>query len=135
MVKIKVKKEMTLPELIQWGWKNGEEQRIFHGSKYGAVCFNDDGWVIIETAIEQDETFEVEVEEEITEETVISRLLEVRNAVPSKKTEWKDLKIFKSYIYGNHSISEIKNEYSVAIYILNDDMTMTLIWRNGGMVE
>ncbi|PTG23398.1 hypothetical protein [Staphylococcus chromogenes] len=135
MVKIKTKKEMNLPELIQWGWKNGEEQRIFRGSKYGSVCFNDDGWVIIETAIEQDETFEVEIEQEITEETVIFRLLEVRNAIPSNKTEWKDLKILKSYLYGNHSISEIKNEYSVAIYMLNDDMTMTLIWRNGGMVE
>lgn len=135
MVKIKTKKEMTLPELIKWGWKNGEEQRIFHGSKYGSVCFNDDSWVIIEQAIEPDETFEVEVEEEITEETVISRLLEVRNAVPSNKTEWKDLKILKSYIYGNHSISEIKNEYSVAIYMLNDDYTMTLLWKDGEMVE
>lgn len=24
MVKIKVKKEMMLPELIQWGWENGK---------------------------------------------------------------------------------------------------------------
>lgn len=39
MVKIKVKKEMNLPELIQWGWDNGEERIFFHGSKDGSVCF------------------------------------------------------------------------------------------------
>lgn len=135
MVKIKTKREMTLPELIQWSWDNGEEHRIFYGSKDGEVCFNNDSWVTIETAVEPEDTFTVEVEEEIDENTAIPRLLEVRNAVPSNKTEWKDLKILMSYLYGNHSISEIKNEYSVAIYMINDDMTMTLIWRNGGMVE
>ncbi|KAB2275170.1 hypothetical protein F9B63_07455 [Staphylococcus epidermidis] len=80
-------------------------------------------------------TFTVEVEEKITEDTVIFRLLEVRNAIPSKKTEWKDLKLLKSYLYGNHSISEVKNEHSIAIYILNDDMTMTLIWKDGKLID
>ncbi|MCE5093409.1 hypothetical protein KJB52_10830 [Staphylococcus chromogenes] len=132
MVKIKVKKEMTLPELIQWGWKNGEEQRIFHGSKYGSVCFNDDSWVIIERAVEPDETFEVEIEQEITEKTVIPEILHV-------------------YEYGGDTITSLDKNYSIsslikmnehrldlenlAFYMLNDDMTMTLIWRNGGMVE
>ncbi|MDT0692704.1 hypothetical protein RM611_03680 [Staphylococcus chromogenes] len=132
MVKIKVKKEMTLPELIQWGWKNREEQRIFHGSKYGSVCFNDDSWVIIERAVEPDETFEVEIEQEITEKTVIPEILHV-------------------YEYGGDTITSLDKNYSIsslikmnehrldlenlAFYMLNDDMTMTLIWRNGGMVE
>lgn len=80
-------------------------------------------------------TYTVEIEEEIKEETVIFRLLEVRNAIPSKKTEWQDLKLLKSYLYGNHSISEVKNEHSVAIYILNDDMTMTLVWKDGKLVD
>lgn len=130
MVKIKTKKEMTLPELIQWGWKNGEEQRIFHGSKYGSVCFNDDGWVIIETAIEQDETFEVEIEQEITEKTVITNLVEV----------YEYNEIIESAAHEERSITdalgeEVDNVSHLAFYMLNDDMTMTLIWRNGGMVE
>lgn len=130
MVKIKTKKEMTLPELIQWGWKNGEEQRIFHGSKYGSVCFNDDGWVIIETAIEQDETFEVEIEQEITEKTVITNLVEV----------YEYNEIMESAAHEERSITdalgeEVDNVSHLAFYMLNDDMTMTLIWRNGGMVE
>ncbi|MDT0679660.1 hypothetical protein [Staphylococcus chromogenes] len=130
MVKIKTKKEMTLPELIQWGWKNGEEQRIFHGSKYGSVCFNDDGWVIIETAIEQDETFEVEIEQEITEKTVITNLVEV----------YEYNEIMESAAHEERSITgalgeEVDNVSHLAFYMLNDDMTMTLLWRNGEMVE
>lgn len=79
-------------------------------------------------------TFTVEVEEEITEETIIFRLLEVRNAIPSKKKEWQDLKLLKSHLYGNRSISRVKNEHSVAFYNLNDDMTTTLIWKDGELV-
>ncbi|MDU0429182.1 hypothetical protein QVA60_01610 [Staphylococcus chromogenes] len=135
MAKIKVKKEMTLPELIKWGGVNGITNKKYIASEGGEVYFDGLGWFRTEVDVYPDETFEVEVEEEIDENTAIPRLLEVRNAVPSNKTEWKDLKILMSYLYGNHSISEIKNEYSVAIYMLNDDMTMTLIWRNGGMVE
>lgn len=62
----------------------------------------------IEHEIAINETFTVEVEKEITEETAIPRLLEVRNAIPSNETEWQDLKILKSHLYGNHSISEVK---------------------------
>lgn len=136
MVKIKTKKEMTLPKLIQWGWENEIRLQSFYGSNQGAeVAFSLGSEVSTEVPIEPEDVFEVEIEEEIDENTVIPRLLEVRNAVPSKKTEWKDLKIFKSYLYGNHSISEIKNEYSVAIYILNDDYTMSLLWKDGEMID
>ena len=38
-------------------------------------------------------------------------------------------------MYGNHAISEVKNKHSVAFYMLNDDMTMTLIWKDGAMVD
>lgn len=84
---------------------------------------------------EEKEAFTIEAKEEITEETVIPRLLEVRNAIPSKEGGWEDLKILKSYIYGNHTIAEVKNEYTVAFYMLNDDMTMTLIWKDGKLVD
>ncbi|UOC12414.1 hypothetical protein [Staphylococcus agnetis] len=133
MVKIKVKKEMNLPELIQWGWKNGKEHRIFYGSEGGEVHFNDDSWVTIETAVEPDETFTVEVEEEVKEETEIPRLVEVY------KTLRGDV---SSAAYSNKSINYIldaneryQNQPSKAFYMLNDDYTMTLIWKDGEMVE
>ncbi|AAX91375.1 ORF037 [Staphylococcus phage EW] len=126
MVKIKTKREMTLPELIQWSWDNGEEHRIFYGSKDGEVCFNDDSWVTIETAVEPDETFTFEVEEEITEDTVINGLVEVYRSYSG---------FLKSVMFPRESVRVAKRDVTVAFYMLNDDYTMTLIWRNGEMVE
>lgn len=138
MVKIKRKVEMTLPELIEWGFKNEIKNREFvcDQASYKSVIFNLNGWSEFSgkySYLPQD-TFTVEVEEEITEETIIFRLLEVRNTIPSKKKEWLDLKLLKSHLYGNHSISGVKNEHSVAFYNLNDDMTTTLIWKDGELV-
>lgn len=131
MVKIKVKKEMNLPELIKWGWKNGEEKRFFHGSNDGSVCFTEDSWVTIETAVEPDETFTVEIEEEITEETKIPVLIEVAKV---NKSDDKNLHV---YYYRGISIFEAKTNTieSKAFYMLDDDYTMTLLWKDGEMVE
>lgn len=134
MVKIKVKKEVTIVDLFALHYAREIKSKIYTSNNGGRVIFKLNDLYDIENGSYED-MFEVEVEEEIDENTAIPRLLEVRNAVPSNKTEWKDLKILKSYLYGNHSISEIKNEYSVAIYMLNDDYTMTLIWKNGEMVK
>ncbi|ALN76765.1 hypothetical protein [Staphylococcus agnetis] len=131
MVKIKTKREMTLPELIQWGLENGEEHRNFRGSNDGEVCFHDGSWVSIEIAVEPDETFTVEIEEEITEETKIPVLIEVAKV---NKSDDKNLHV---YYYRGISIFEAKTNTieSKAFYMLNDDMTMTLIWKNGAMIE
>lgn len=136
MPKIKRKVEMALPKLIQWVWENEFSDKAFY-SKYtgGSAFFEKEQTLYLEHETRKDDTFTVEVEEEITEETQIYRLLELRDSFTFKDGGWKDLNILKSYMYGNHSISEVKNEYSVAIYMLNDDMTMTLIWRDGAMVE
>ena len=135
MVKIKKEVEMTLPELIQWGWKNRITEKAFYSNlDGGSVYFDMLQNISIEHEIAVNETFTVEIKESITEETAIPRLLEVRNAIPLKEEGWKDLKILKSYMYGNRTVSEVKNEHSVSIYILNDDMTMTLIWKDGELV-
>ncbi|MCO4339828.1 hypothetical protein MTQ92_12330 [Staphylococcus agnetis] len=126
MVKIKTKKKMNLPELIQWSWDNGEEHRIFYGSKDGEVCFNDDSWVTIETAVEPEDTFTVEVEEEITEDTVINGLVEVYRSSSG---------FLKSVMFPRENIRVAKRDVTVAFYMLNDDMTMTLLWKDGEMVE
>ena len=138
MVKIKQKVEMTLPELIDWGFKNNVKDRGFacNQATYRPVVFDSIGWIdfIDDYCYPPGDTYTVEVEEEVTEETIIFRLLEVRNAIPSKKKEWQDLKLLKSHLYGNRSISRVKNEHSVAFYNLNDDMTTTLIWKDGELV-
>ncbi|MCD8905909.1 hypothetical protein K2V56_10480 [Staphylococcus chromogenes] len=127
-MKIKTKKKLTLPELIQWGWKNGVT-KSFYGSGSGKVVFGHVGWVS-STLISQNETFEVEVEEEIDENTKIPVLVEV--AKLNENSE--DIRI---YYYRGISISEAKSNIIVSkvFYMLNDDMTMTLLWKGGEMVE
>lgn len=133
MAKIKVKKEMTLPELIKWAGENRIKEGKFLGSS-GVVLyfyFDENSWISIDepNLIEPEETFEVEVEEEIDENTKIPVL-----AVVNINESRDDMGI---YYYRGTSIMEAL--YTIrepkAFYTLNDDMTMTLIWRNGEMVE
>ncbi|MCO4346785.1 hypothetical protein MTQ93_12180, partial [Staphylococcus agnetis] len=99
---------------------------IFRASNDGLVCFNDDSWVTIETAVEPDETFTFEVEEEITEDTVINGLVEVYRSSSG---------FLKSVMFPRESVRVAKRDVTVAFYMLNDDMTMTLLWKDGEMVE
>ncbi|PTG09748.1 hypothetical protein BU647_02845 [Staphylococcus chromogenes] len=137
MVKIKVKKEMTLPELIKCAGENRIKDEKFLGSS-GVVIyfyFDEDSWVSIHepNLIEPDETFEVEVEEEIDENTKVPTLIELF------VSDYGQI-IYKYYIRTSikEAIGDVEKDtkaLSKAFYILNDDLSMTLIWRNGGMVE
>ncbi|NHM92950.1 MULTISPECIES: hypothetical protein [Staphylococcus] len=138
MVKIKTKKEMTLPELIEWAWKNGIKNEEFTGSRGGRIYFYETSyeasWVGIKepTFVEPKETFEVEIEEEITEYTKIPRLIEVYEY---------DGRL-SAYLNTKMPIKKVLNDSQndplyvpIAFYMLNDDMTMTLLWKDGEMVE
>ncbi|MCI2750589.1 hypothetical protein FH161_00225 [Staphylococcus lugdunensis] len=125
MVKIKREVEMTLPELIEWGWKNKIRNKDYRCNELEnqSVTFNDDGAIEINYAASYlpYETYTVVVEEEITEDTEFYPLvlLNGRN-------------IF--YVWRGMSIKQLKSDNTKAFYILNDDMTMTLIWKNGELV-
>lgn len=134
MMKIKVKKEMKLDELIKWarsnpGISNGknfyetdESVKAVYFQKDANKFFTIGGFTSI------DATFEVEVEEEITEETKFDRLFEVFEVSEGEynPTSNRNTSINESL---NDNIFPIK-----AFYILNDDMTMTLIWKDGALV-
>lgn len=128
MPTIKTKKEMKLPELIEWGWKNEIKERSFTSNDDKVTAnFEDMGRFISDSYISKDVTFTVETEEEITEDTVIPKMLE---------------KSFDAYqnivldIQVNHSINMVKENAEVlTLHIINDDDTHTLIWRDGKLVE
>ncbi|GJF43805.1 hypothetical protein [Staphylococcus argenteus] len=135
-MKIKVKKEMTLDELIKWAWDNPE---LVRGKKFYPQGKSDSNYVyfhlldgrkcIMREYISADDTFEVEVEEEITEETKFYKLLEVFK---------DDADCYNSTIHTDISIKERMDSKCFPIesfYILNDDLTMTLIWKNGELLE
>ncbi|WP_113555203.1 hypothetical protein [Staphylococcus aureus] len=133
-MKIKVKKEMKLDELIKWARENPELSQgkvfvtksfadgIVHFDSYTNKCTTS-GFAPI------DIPFIVEVEKEITEETKFDRLFEVFEVSEGE---------YNSALYTNTSIKECLYGRCVptkAFYILNDDFTLTLIWKDGGLIE
>lgn len=127
MVKIKTKKEMNLPELIEWGCKNEieGERYLCNKNKNKGVSFNSVGNIEFDFiyTYSANDTFTVEVEEEITEDTVIPKILVKTNYDHTARE------------YCNSKINQFLSQYYKAFYIVNDDLTMTLIWKNGKLVE
>ena len=121
MVKIKRKVEMTLPELIEWTWKNDVKEKAFYSNlDGGSVYFDMVQTVSVEHSIGKDETFAVEVEEELTEGTKIPEMLEIFQ--DNDGTQW----------FGN-SIEQVKDDFSREFWLKDGD-TMTLIWKDGELV-
>ncbi|HGE9020631.1 TPA: hypothetical protein ACGBX4_002438 [Staphylococcus pseudintermedius] len=131
-MKIKVKKEMNLLELIEYIKKNEIADKVFFDNKgKGKVVVGDDRYLYM-TDLNLTDTFTVEVEEEITEGTVIPNLLEVY--------EYDER--LHMHLDKNLSIKAVLDKSldnllfaPRAFHILNDDMTMTLIWRDGELVK
>ncbi|ELJ9084098.1 TPA: hypothetical protein I1790_001095 [Staphylococcus pseudintermedius] len=131
-MKIKVKKEMNLLELIEYIKKNEIADKVFFDKKgKGKVVVGDDRHLYM-TDLNLTDTFIVEVEEVITEDTKISTLIELFVSDYGKII----------HTYHRTSIGEAIGEVHkgaealpTAFYMLNDDMTMTLIWKDGELVK
>ena len=125
-MKIKRKVEMNLPQLIEWLLKSGYRNytansnmgNIVTLSRYGAIQFS------LGTFFPE-ETFTVEVEEEVTEDTEFEKLY--YTTILSRIVESSCTTI-------QSSLKHIAVE-PIAFYIMNDDLTLTLIWRDGKLVE
>lgn len=121
MVKIKRKVKMTLPELIEWAWKNNLEGKTFYSNIDGGYVYFDIGQTLsIEHSIDKDETFNVEVEEEITGDTILPEVVEFY--VNGAGTQ-----------YSQRSINGLKGSLSKEFWLKDGD-TMTLIWKDGELV-
>lgn len=128
-MKIKTKKQLNLPQLIEWGFNNPEltKGRLYNIDDEEArfapyVSFPPDGTgVRVPCTITHDDTFTVEVEEEITEDTKFRHIVFIDDC---------DL----SASYENNSINDIKygKDKEFHAYI---DGKFKLIWRDGKLVE
>ena len=138
MVKIKQKKTMNLPQLIEWGWDNDitNKKYICNEFEKKSVIFNLSGWAEFsdEFSYNPEDTFTVEVEEEITEDMKLDFLLD-------------------HFInpYGQHYVGDIHHNRSINdVLEENDEMEIAtnsihlfdketkefkLIWRDGKLVE
>ncbi|WP_053037810.1 hypothetical protein [Staphylococcus haemolyticus] len=125
MAKIKRNVEMTLPELIEWAWENEVSDKAFYSNlDGGSVYFDKIQNLSIEHEIAINETFTVEIEEEITEETEVPKLISIDRNTQNEVN-------IKFYC----SIKQLIDRADYNYYILNDDGTMTLIWKDGAMVD
>ncbi|MBF2216162.1 hypothetical protein H3968_09825 [Staphylococcus haemolyticus] len=132
MVKIKRKVEMTLPKLIEWVWGNEISDKAFYSNlDGGSVYFDKIQNLSIEHEIAINETFIVEIEKEIDEDTVLPMFIEIFTGV--------DDEIFIDY-HENENIKEVLEINSSRLKtktfnLINNDGTMTLIWKDGAMVD
>ncbi|EHS7175997.1 hypothetical protein KWC81_002159 [Staphylococcus pseudintermedius] len=131
-MKIKVNKEFKLLELIEYIKKNEIADKVFFDKKgKGKVVVGDDRHLYM-TDLNLTDTFTVEVEEEITERTVIPLFLEVYEHegelvfLPQREKSIKDL-------LEESDLEE--NITTKTLYIINDDGTLTLIWRDGELIK
>src|SRR5699024_4029149 len=123
---IKRKVEMNLPQLIEWLWKSKKSVYKVTSNMNGVVKLEPYGLITFSSGdFYPEETFTVEVEEQVDENTELIALVELSSRGLLGKTT----------LYRYHSINDVIDNQSVAFYILNDDQTMDLIWKNGKMVE
>lgn len=134
MVKIKKEITMSLDELIKWAKENNITSKTYKNNFGDIVSFDMFGDISVSGYFNIDSNIFVEIEEEITEETQIYRLLELSDSLNFKKGGWEDLNVLKSSMYGNKSISEVKSDKSKKFYMLNEDDTMTLLWKDGELL-
>lgn len=127
---------MTLEKLIEWARENPEltnDKRFFSRNSClsGSVEFRSGiNRTIVINHIMFDDEFEVEVEEEVTKDTVFDRLFEVFEVSEGEYNPTSNR---------NTSINESLNDDRCfpikAFYILNDDLTLTLIWKEGHLID
>ena len=147
-MKIKTKKQLNLPQLLEWAWDNpkssrnkrfvSENKEFPYVNQY--VIFNEVGYAEIENSYcyGRNDLFTVEVEEEITEDTEIPKLM-----TTFKKTcleggiGYQRVRIDENYpIKLMLNRAETHGESVETLHIVNDDGTHTLIWTHEkGLVE
>lgn len=134
-MKIKQEKKFTLPQLIEWAMDNDVRDRSFLTENAYCVGFDRHGFIYFNSnrTMPLYQTFAVQVEEEITEDTVLPKLLE----------RWKRTDEDGAFRYTEHKYKNINkilsaNDAMVQLthfYTENDDDELVLIWREGEMVK
>lgn len=131
MPTIKTKRTMKAREFIVFGIKNNIKNLIVNAineecREKAIIHFDSNAMPIVSENVCPYHMFEVEIEEEITEDTVLPEL--VTRTVKGHYGLWKKGSI--------NSFKHITFNDVEAFYVPNDDLTMTLIWtKEKGLVE
>lgn len=122
-MKIKQEKKFTLPQLIEWAMENDVTDRMFLTESSYCVGFDRHGFIYFNSSRTMPlyQTFTVEVEEEITEDTEFKRLVYIDDDDDT-------------VAFSNFTIRELKDN-GVKEFHAYIDGEFKLIWRNGKLVE
>lgn len=117
-MKISKTRRLHLDELIKWVWEQGIQSKRFYSNNGSYVDFED--YDVVKTyQVDKKDLFPVDEEQEITLDTKLPYFLE------------KDM----YYNYREHRDKSINDllflNSTVQIWIINEDMTHTLIWKYG----
>lgn len=134
MVKIKQKKQLNLPQLVEWGFENDVTGSMFSDDRVEAkrIRFEVGLLVSIHGDMHKGDTFTVEVEEEFTEGTVIPKVLVMFEHNGNTHIEQHDSKCINEILCLD---KKVKGSVTKTIHAMNTDLTLTLIWRDGELVE
>lgn len=133
MIKIKKEITMSLDELIKWAKENNITSKDYKNNFGDIVSFDMFGDISVSGYFNIDSNIFVEIEEEIKEDTKLEVILEIYtdlNYIESKFTD----------IHKSVSINDILGYTSnrlvtKCLYLVNEDDTMTLIWKDGELVK
>ena len=124
MVTIKRKVEINLPQFIAWAVDNHITGSFYANNRANAKIIRFEFGRIVSSHgdLRSHDTFTVEVEEEITEDTVLDEMLLVYdNGV--------------THIAENKNLSFISKGNLKSAYYMNDDLRLILIWRDGELIK
>ena len=128
-MKIKTKKQLNLSQLIEWVEKNGIRNHVFISDiDRNEVEINIHGCIFCKH-ITLNDTFTVEVEEEITEDTELDLIERFVGAMG-----------YSCYTTHRMTIKDCLRRSpekctTTHFYIENDNRELVLIWRDGKLVE
>lgn len=123
MVKLKRKIEMNLYELINWAWNNDIRDKRYESVKgLDTVYFNQFGIVQLYESINSEDVFIIETEEEITEETLLPKILALYDGTLPE-------------ILINERIENIDLNKEDTVYLMEGDTNLTLVWKKGELVK
>lgn len=126
---IKVKKQLRLDELIKYVWDNDVQNGRFRSKESDMLVFVEHGRVFTEWTIDKCETFTVEVEEEVTDDTGFEGVQEIYiDAEGLLGVEYHPFSARKSI----NDVLEERDEETECLYIYAAvDGKTELIWEGG----
>lgn len=128
-MKIKQKKQLNLPQLIEWGFKNDMRNKNFESEGGAIVYFDYDGNLTCARGFVPQDFFTVTYEEEITEDTELDL---IERFIVNNKTYYTTPQTMSI----NTCLGATSDDIIVThFYIENDDRELILVWRDGKLVE